>query len=417
VPSARQRLKRLPIKRIVEVAVSRLVPGALNVLALLVLAWWLSRESYGLASTYIATATAASDLLFGGIIYSTLVHYSEQRARGKHERYESLHVANTLLLASAISAVGFAFAAAGLFNARLVAVSVAFGTYTSIQEISHARLQFYRFAIGSCAQSLVVLGLAFAMVRPDPTVANTLDAFALSYALGALISVVLVRPRITMPSLTRLRSAFGLGSIPTLSNLGVSIFALGCRYLLLFFDRRDALGVFSFSLDIAQRGVGIFINLATFALVPQALKNSQGMHAIELWNALKRGWTGAVAVSLFGAATIMAIAATHLFGPFNRPVYQPISFGLICIAVIVARSSKMVLSPVAMRLRRTRVLLQPLFFIAPAALGMLMLGLHLRIPYSVELVYTFAFIAWAVSSYRALVPQLQESAAAPAGRF
>jgi hypothetical protein len=113
---------------------------------------------------------------------------------------------------------------------------------------------------------------------------------------------------------------------------------------------------------------------------------------------------------MLGAAAIMVLASTHLFGPLNRPVYEPVSFALICVAVILNRSSKMVLSPVAMRLRRTRVLLQPLLFIAPAALGLLMLGLYLRIPYAVELVYTLAFIAWAASSYRLLVPRLRESA-------
>jgi hypothetical protein len=41
---------------------------------------------------------------------------------------------------------------------------------------------------------------------------------------------------------------------------------------------------------------------------------------------------------------------------------------------------------------------------------LLMLGLYLRIPYAVELVYTLAFIAWAASSYRLLVPRLRESA-------
>jgi hypothetical protein len=408
------------IQQLANIVVARIVPGALNVLALLALASWLSRQSYGLASTYIATATTASDLLFGGVIYSTLVHYSENRARGRQERYESLHIANTLLLSAIIGATGLGIVWVGVFDWRLVAVTVAFGTYTSVQELSHARVQFYRFAIGSSAQSLAFLGLAYFVVRPVPTVEQALEAFAISYALGAAISVFLLRPRITSPSLAGLKAAFSLGGMPALSNLGVNIFALGCRYILLAFGRRDALGIFAFSLDIAQRGVGIFINLATFALVPQALRDSEGADASKLWNLLRRGWAVAVAVSLVGAGGIIAIGATRLLGPLNRPIYDPISFGLICIAVIAARSSKMLLSPVALRLRRTNVLLTPLFFIAPAALSLLALGLLIGIPYTVESVYMLAFTCWAASSYRTLVPYLRESegtSAAESKRF
>lgn len=399
-----------------NVVVSRLVPGALNVLALLVLALWLSREAYGVASTLIATATSAADLLFGGIIYSTLVHYSEHRARGKEERYESLHVANTMFLAVLVGVAGFGLAWIGMIDWRLVAAAIGFGTYTSIQEISHARLQFYRFATGSCAQSLAFLGLAFTTVRADPTVPTTLEAFAISYALGALISGVLVKPQLTRPSFTRLKAAFSLGSFPTLSNLGISIFVLGCRYLLLFFGRRDLLGIFSFSLDIAQRGVGIFLSLATFALVPHALRNSNVGDVRTLWSALSKGWLAATAVSLLGAAVIMALAATHMVGPLNRPVYEPISFGLICCAVIANRGSKMVLSPIAMRLRRTRVLLTPLFFIAPVSLALAAAGIYLRVPYAVELVYMFAFATWAACNYYSLVPGLRSESTAPAVR-
>jgi hypothetical protein len=251
------------------------------------------------------------------------------------------------------------------------------------------------------------------MVRADPTVPTTLEAFAISYAIGALTSVILVRPRLTRPSPTRLKAAFSLGGIPTLSNLSVNCFALGCRYLLLFFGRSDALGVFAFSVDIAQRGVGIFLSLATFALVPHALKNSNVGDAKALWHMLGKGWAGATAVSLLGAAAIMGLAATHLFGPLNRPVYEPVSFGLICFAVIMYRSSKMVLSPIAMRIRRTHVLLTPLFVIAPVSFLLVAAGLYLRIPYAVELVYTFAFATWAICNYFALVPGLRSRTAVP----
>jgi O-antigen/teichoic acid export membrane protein len=406
-------IKRATIKQAANVGLSRLVPGGLNVVALLALAAWLSPKSYGVASTYIATATATANLLFGGIIQSALVHHSEHRARGKERRYESLHVANTLVLSAVIGAGSLALVWAGALDWRIAAATVATGAYTAIQEISHANLQFYRFAVGSCAQSLAFLGLAFVMVEPSPTIANTLEAFAYSYAIGTVISMMLVKPHLTRPSPRLLKTAFSLGTMPALSNLGLSLFALGCRYLLMFFGRADALGIFSFSLDVAQRGVGIFLNLTAFALVPHALKNSNVNDVGALWNALAKGWLGAAAVSLLGAAAIMALAATHLLGPLNRPVYEPISFGLICLAVIISRSSKMVLSPIAMRLRRTQVLLTPLFVIAPIALALAGAGIYLRFPYAVELIYTFTFAVWAACNYYALAPRQRNPASAP----
>lgn len=399
-------------RQAMRILVSRLVPGALNVIALLALAAWLPSEAYGLASTFIATSAAGADLLFGPIYQAALVHYSEHRARGDHKRFESVHIANTLLLAVAISAASAIFVLAGIVDWRIVAGMVAMGSYTSIQEISHARLQFYRFAIGSSSQSLLFLVLAFVMVRADPTVWSAVEAFAISYGFGALVSAILVKPRFAAPSMELLKGAFALGTVPTLSNLSVSAFALSCRYLMLLFGWASALGVFAFSLDIAQRGVGIFINLATFAIVPQALQKAEGTDARELWRSLARGWIGAVAVSLCGAAAIIALGATHLFGPLNRPVYDPLSFAIIALAVIINRSSKMVLNPVAMRLRQTRLLLTPLVLFAPVALAMVAVGLWLRIPYSVELGYfsVFAISSW--FGYHALMGKLGKVQAA-----
>lgn len=405
---ARSVISSPAIRQTAQILVSRVIPGVLNIVALLALAGWLSPQSYGLASTYIATTTVAASLLLGPIIQSILVHHSEHHARGEQASYESVHLANTCLVAGLIGLAGMALVWAGVMDWRIVAAVVAVGTYTSLLEISHARLQFYRFAIGSSSQSLVFLLLAFLVVRPDPTVGRTLEVFAISYGIGALVSAILVSPRLARPSITMLKAAFALGMVPTLSNLAVNAFTLGCRYLVMLFAGNEALGILSFSLDIAQRGVGIFINFATFAIVPLALRSAQTAGARQLWLRLARGWVVAVLVSLAGAAAIIAAAATNLIGAFNNPVYDPVSFALICIAVIVNRSSKMVLAPVAMRLRRTAILLTPLIIISPAALAVTALGLYLKVPYVVEIVYTLAFVSWAAASYRALAPQLRE---------
>jgi hypothetical protein len=394
------------VKQAANILISRLIPGLLNMAALLILAAWLSRSDYGIVSTFIVTSAVAGDMIFGPVSRSVLIHHSEHFARGAAQHYENLLLSNTVLLSMAVGLVGTVFVWAGIFDWQILAVTVAYGAYTAVQEISHARLQFYRFAVGSSAQSLIFLQLGLVMVRNHPTVSSALEAFALSYAIGALCSALLVRPRLSCPSVPLLINAFRIGAVPTFSSGATNLLNLACRYLMLFFGRGDALGIFSFSFDMASRGVGIFLNFATFALVPHALRKDEDGNPREMWKALVRGWVAAVAVCLLAAAAIIALATTHWIGALNRPVYDPVSFGLTCVAVIISRSSKMVLSPVAMRLRRTSVLLTPFLYIAPIAIALTAAGLFLRIPYAVELVYTVAFAAWAAISYRSFVPEL-----------
>lgn len=397
------------MKEAVEVVVLRLVPGLINLLAFLSLATWLSRESYGVASTYIATAGAASNLIFGPLVHSTLIHHSEHWKRGEQARFERVHVANTLLIGVGAVVIGVLAASTGLFDWRIAAAATALGIYTAVQEISHARLQFVRFGIGSTAQSLAFLALAFALVRGDASVERALDAFTISYVAGAALSLLLARTGVARPSLKMLKDAYAIGTMPALSNLAVDAFTLGCRYVLLAFGRLDALGIFSFSVDLAQRTVGIFVNLATFAVVPRALKASGDGEIRELWQTLVRGWAWAVGIALLSATAILAVGTTALLPALNRSVFDPVSFALIALAVIVNRSGKMLLSPVAMRLRRTRHLLMPLIVIAPAVLVLVAIGIQARLPYAVEIGYAVAFAAWIAAAYRSLVPSVMKS--------
>lgn len=407
-------MKAPAIKHIAEALALRLVPGAINVVAFIALAAWLSGEAYGLASTYIASAAAASSLLFGPLVHSALVHHAEHWSRGEQASFERTHLTNTALLCAAAGGAGLLLAFSGLFDWRIAAGAVAIGAYTAIQEISHARLQLVRFAVGSTAQSLAFLGLAFALVRSVPTVERALEAFAASYLVGLVVSVILSGTSVGRPSLRMLKAAYGIGTMPTLSNVAIDAFTLGCRYLLMAFGRLDALGTFSFSIDVAQRTVGIFVNLATFAVVPRALRETEGMDTQRLWRSLARGWAIAVVASALSAAAIIAAAASGAVSALDQAVFDAVSFALVALAVIIVRSGKMMLTPVAMRSRRTIVLLMPLLVIAPAFLGAVAIGVALQVPYSVEFGYAAALLAWVTVAGSLLVRATQRQSEARA---
>lgn len=109
-------MKAPAIKHIAEALALRLVPGAINVVAFIALAAWLSGEAYGLASTYIASAAAASSLLFGPLVHSALVHHAEHWSRGEQASFERTHLTNTALLCAAAGGAGLLLAFSGLFD-------------------------------------------------------------------------------------------------------------------------------------------------------------------------------------------------------------------------------------------------------------------------------------------------------------
>jgi hypothetical protein len=202
------------------------------------------------------------------------------------------------------------------------------------------------------------------------------------------------------------KEMFHMGSVTTASNTVSSILTLGIRYLMIAFGRLDELGVFAFSVDLAQRTVAIFISLATFAVVPRALRSGDSGNVRTLLKSLTKGWFAAVIIAAMSAVAIIALAATGRIEGLNQPVFHPISYAIIALATVIYRTGKMMLSPIAMRFRRTNSLLIPFFLIAPLTLLLVAIGLWWRIPFAPEIGYLIAFLSWSGAAYSLLIPKL-----------
>lgn len=389
-----------------EIFIVRLVPGLINVAVLFVLAAWLSRESYGLASTFMATATAAGMFLYGPILHPALVQHAEHSQREQQTAFEHSHATNSLLFSVAICLVGIPLSFTDLLDWRMVAATVAFGFYTAILQICRSRLQFIRFGIGSTAQSVAFFLFALLLVRPDPSSDSVLEAFAASYLLGAIVSGALVNMRFARPSFSNIKESLVIGTAPTLSNAAETLFSLGSRYVLIAIGRMDALGTYSFSLDLAQKTVGIFINIATFGIVPHALKSNDVRH---LWRSLARGSLVAISVSLMSAGAILALGSTSWISALNGLLYDPLSFLIVALGVMINRTGKMMMTPIAIRVRKSRFQLIPILVLSPIGLLFVWAGTILRLPYSIELAYFLTLTAWTVWGYLLLVPRVRDA--------
>lgn len=396
------------VRTAAEVVLVRVVPGLVNVGVLILLAQWLTPAEFGLSSTYIATSLAAANLIFGPLMQSALVLHSEHGAAGRQDWFERKHLANIISLSLVTLALApLAFAAS--LEWRMVALISGFGLYSCALQLSQARMQFIRFGIASMTQSLVLVVLAFAMVRPGGSIEEVLELYSVSYVAGTIVSLILRRARPSLPSFPLFKASVRAGVSAALSNATSDIFTLGSRYLLVWTGQLQLLAIFSFSVDLAQRTVGFCINIATFAVVPHALNATKGAPVNELWTRLARGWSLSLVAALGSTVAILLVGTTSLIGAFDRPVYDAISFAIVALGVTAHRSAKMVVTPVAIRLRRTRPLVLPYLLISPVALVLVYLGLTLNAPYAVEIGYFLAFAAWGLAVYLLVIPAMRRA--------
>lgn len=397
------------LKRPAEILSARLLPGALNVIVVLLLAQWLTPQKFGLTSTYLATGLAAASLLFGPLNQSALVLHAKYFGDGRQDWFEQKHLSNVLMYTASLLIFVPVAAVSGLFNYRIVAIAAGFGLYTCTLQVLQSRLQFLRFGIASTAQSLALISIAVGYVREMGTINSVLNTYIASYVLGSIVALVLTKVRFLTPSLPLLRTVTASGFEPMLANTAAEMFTLGTRYLLVATGRLDILAVFAFSVDLAQRAVGIIISIVTFAVVPKALKATAAGDPRDLWSHLLRGWFLATAAAAASIGAILFLGATGVIPVFGSSLYNPISFTLVACAVAAARSGKMLLNPVAIRLGKTGNLLTPFLVSSLAALCLVYLGLIVNMPYVAEAGYLAASITGSVGVYLLMRPWLRRT--------
>jgi hypothetical protein len=195
------------------------------------------------------------------------------------------------------------------------------------------------------------------MTRSGGSVEGVLLGYAASNGLAAIMAAWLAGTRLTArPELVLLRSAWTIGAPVTLGSVAESGLYLGARYLLGAFGTPQQLGVFSFCLDLAQRLVGFPVNAASYVFVPQAFRHAGDGDGARFRRVLFHGAGAALVLALSSVAALMLLRAiapqtSLIAGPFD-----PWTFAVVSVAVILNRVKKLVLDPFAVRAGLTLVI-------------------------------------------------------------
>lgn len=374
--------------RLVEVLGLRAGPGLLNLSTLLFLATWLGISDYGIYSTIVVTAGFVASLTFGPLTFAVVSQHAQLEAKGLADIYESSLVSAFLLIAAVVGSIGALAATLELIAWAWIAPAVTFGIYQALQAILQARLRFWSYGAAGLTQATVFLVLAWCFVRPEPAVGIALTALAISYAVAAVVSVLLSGlPQLRWPKINVLAGTLRVGGPYTLSKIAENGLSLGFRYLILLVGTTEQLGIFSFCVDLAQRLIGFLINAARFVAIPAAFKadaegNKDGFHRTLL--------TGAILSMGLATASLVAVFVIRKTGwvtTLNGELLDPIVFVIVSAAVVLNQLKKTVVDPIAMRIGKTIAIAIGYGVSAPLTLAFGMIALTVHVPWGAELTY------------------------------
>lgn len=336
------------LHKLFEVALVRVAPGLLNVISIVLLGRYLDHMAYGRFSTGLATTALAVVLITGPVRFSIVPRLAGFAARGTAQVFERGTLTMLLAAVAVILVPGVLISTLGGAEAAWTALAVSTALFGGWQPVLQARLQFWRFGLASWVNALVILAATWVFVARAPTTEAAVWAYSTGNLLGFLCGWVLCGAPLPGPvDRALLRSMLGVGTTFTLSNLAESGLYLGTRYVVLWFGSPEFLGIFSYAVDIAQRSVGVVINVASFAIVPRAYSFSAGGDSRKFLKYLRRGGGGALVVSLLVLAGMYGLQS---FGWLAGLSGMGLSFDLFCVvsvAIVINRLKKMVLDPIA----------------------------------------------------------------------
>lgn len=338
------------ITRMLEIVVARILPGVLNVLSLVLLAEYLELELYGIFSTMFATAGLVASLVYGPIKLAIVPLHAEYGVSDRHAEFESSLLGMTFISSLAVLFIGCLASFFFHFSFWLILIVICMGVSANLQQILQARLQFWRYAGGALLQAVLLLALVYFVVAIDPTFNNAAKVYAICIGVGAFYSwylAGLVKPK--LPKLDVIKKQLNVGVPFTLSTLIENLLFMGFRYLLLMTGNTQLLGVFSLAVDIAQRTVGVVINITSFAVLPRAYKALSFNSATRFIQLLVTGALVSGGVALFVLVGVLIVAEFGWFEALQKPFFSSSAFFLISISVIVNRMKKLIVDPLAVR--------------------------------------------------------------------
>lgn len=400
----------LLLRRYLEALVLRAAPGILNLITLLLIGGWLTTADYGFYSTVLATTGLVSNLIFGPITYATISQYARLDAEGHAGRYERSLVSAALLIGLVVAGLGVIGVSVGLVHWSWIGPVVALGIYAVVQEILHARLALWSFGGAALVQAVLFLVLALSWVRLQPESTTALTAFSISYALAAVGSALLCRVfRLHWPDWRLLSRSVAVGGSYTTSVVSEYGLYLGMRYVIGHFGSPHHLGVFSFSVDLAQRLIGFLVSVAGFVSIPLAFRQDTGGDPGAFRKTLGQGALYAIFLSLAAIAAVMVLRQTGIVPVLNGALFEPATFLLVSAAVVINRVKKLLVDPFAMRRGNVGPIAAGYALSVPVTLGCGVLVMKVYGGRGAELIYLGGYVLAAAITLVALKRFLRDT--------
>ncbi len=385
--------------RYLEALGLRTFPGLINLTSLMLLGEWLAPADYGIYSTIIATCGFLVSMLFGPLSFAIVSQHAKLEAQGRSAVYENSIVSLTLLISLTLALIGILLSALGLAPWHYTTPAIALGVYTTLQEIPHARLQYWTYGGISLLQSVCLLGLTTLLVRPSRDPAFALHSFSLSYAVASVVALIVIgRRKLELPNFALLRSTLHIGLGYTFSTALENILYLGMRYTLLILGSPQIFGTFSFCVDIAQRVIGVIVNIAGFSIIPIAFKNHAKGNAGEFGKTLITGAAMALIICLFAAVAIYFLRSLRWVPGLSNDLFDPTAFAIVSGAVVINRMKKMLVDPFALKAVNPQAIIAGYAVGGPLAIAGCVAALQLQIGNGAELAFLAGYIAAAATT-------------------
>lgn len=364
--------------RLVEIFAARVAPGIINIVSLLAVADFLLVGQYGQFSLVLASCSAVAALSTGPIFHAIVPLYAVFSMKGAGNRYDSQIFGALFVAVGSFSTFGMGLVSFGLIELPWLLLYSSLALFTASQPILRARLQFWRYGMAGLTQALITLTLVLWAVSASPSVPTGIWAYVFGYFAGFVVGWLLCgAPVPRWPDRAMLRSSAGVGISFTVSSFSETALILGVRYSIMLFGNPQLLGLFSLCVDLAQRTVGVVINVASFAVVPRAYKSAAQGNSSVFRASLLRGAavSGGLAAVLFGALAVLDRTGVVLMN--SRGVFSGVAFAAVSFAVVIDRLKKMVLDPLLVHSGRASSI--PICYMIVAPLSIISVAASLRL--------------------------------------
>ncbi|MFB9146800.1 lipopolysaccharide biosynthesis protein [Halomonas alkalicola] len=340
-------MQRMPIRVVGEVMFARVLPGALNLLVIILVGRYLSAVEYGQFSLLLATITLFVSVVIGPIEQAIVpLHARQALAEGKGS-FEGQLLGAIVFIVGVLGILTLGFVLLGLVQPAWLLLFLSSSFSRVFQPILRARLQFWSYGLAEIMKAAVALVFVVLFLRYTPDASTAVLLYAIGLFTGTVVGWILAGfPLPRLPNRAFFKNVIPVGTGLTSSTLAEALLFVGARYVIMLFGSPQFLGVFSFALDLAQRSVGVMINIASFAIIPRAyVKSAQGDDRV-FRKMLVRGALTAGGMSLIVFTGIMGLEYFGIIAQYLGDGFSEFAFIAVSAAVVINRLKKLSVDPV-----------------------------------------------------------------------